>query len=78
MTGYARAWRALPRSVKRIIVIRDTPKSTPDTLNCVRAAMAKHKNAGTTCALSRNEALDRDAASPPPRAIRQGASSRST
>jgi hypothetical protein len=62
MTGYKRAWRALPRSVKRIIIIRDTPKSTPDTLNCVRAAMAKHKNAGTTCALSRGFALDRDAA----------------
>jgi hypothetical protein len=62
MTGYARAWRALPKSVKRIIVIRDTPKSTPDTLNCVRAAMAKHKNAGVTCALRRDEALDRDAA----------------
>ncbi|MDQ1726082.1 MAG: hypothetical protein QOK14_127, partial [Frankiaceae bacterium] len=62
MTGYARAWQALPKSVKRVIVIRDTPKSTPDTLNCVRAAMAKHENAGQTCALQRAIALDRDAA----------------
>jgi hypothetical protein len=62
MTGYARAWQALPKSVKRVIVIRDTPKSTPDTLNCVRAAMAKHENAGQTCALKRSVALDRDAA----------------
>jgi SGNH domain (fused to AT3 domains) len=62
MTGYARAWRALPKSVKRVVVIRDTPKSTPDTLNCVRAAMAKRKNAGQTCALGRSQALDRDAA----------------
>ena len=62
ITGYMRAWKALPKSVKRVIVIRDTPRSTPDTLNCVRAAMAKRKNAGTTCALSRGSALDRDAA----------------
>ena len=62
MTGYSRAWKALPKSVKRVIVIRDTPRSTPDTLNCVRAAIAKRKNAGTTCALSRGDALDRDAA----------------
>jgi hypothetical protein len=61
-TGYARAWKAFPKSVKRIIVIRDTPKSTPDTLNCVRAAIAKHKNAGQTCALARSKALNRDAA----------------
>ncbi|MEA2219419.1 MAG: hypothetical protein QOJ35_2045 [Solirubrobacteraceae bacterium] len=62
MAGYERAWKALPRSVKRIVVIRDTPKSTPDTLNCVRGAMAKHENAGITCALRRADALDRDAA----------------
>jgi hypothetical protein len=62
MTGYTRSWRALPKSVKRVIVIRDTPKSTPDTLNCVRAAIAKRKNAGKACALPRGTALDRDAA----------------
>ena len=62
MRGYMRAWRALPKSVKRVVIIRDSPKSTPDTLNCVRAAMAKNKDAGITCALSRGAALDRDAA----------------
>jgi hypothetical protein len=62
MAGYERAWKALPSSVKRVVVIRDTPKSTPDTLNCVRGAMAKHKNAGRTCALARDDALDRDPA----------------
>ena len=62
MSGYSRAWKALPPSVKRVIVIRDTPKFTPDTLNCVRAAMAKRKDAGVTCSLARNKALDRDAA----------------
>ena len=62
MAGYAAAWRALPKSVKRVIVIRDTPKSTPDTLNCVRGAMAKRKSAGPTCALQREKALDADPA----------------
>lgn len=62
MNGYASAWKRLPRSVKRVIVIRDTPKSTPDTLNCVRAAIAKRKSAGKACALTRKKALKRDGA----------------
>jgi hypothetical protein len=62
MDGYSAAWKSLPRSVKRVIVIRDTPKSTPDTLNCVRAAIAKRKSAGKACALRRTQALDRDPA----------------
>jgi hypothetical protein len=60
--GYVRAWKALPRSVKRIIVIRDTPKSQPDTLNCVRAAIAKRKRPGVVCALARASVLSPDAA----------------
>jgi len=60
--GYAAAWKALPKSVKRVIVIRDTPKSTPDTLNCVRAAIAKRKSPTNACALKRDDALDRDPA----------------
>ncbi|MBA3745921.1 MAG: hypothetical protein H0W96_00250 [Solirubrobacterales bacterium] len=62
MRGYAAAWKALPKSVTRVIVIRDTPKSTPNTLNCVRAAMTKRKSASRACALSREKALDRDPA----------------
>jgi hypothetical protein len=62
LDGYAAAWKALPKSVKRVIVIRDTPKSTVDTLNCVRAAMAKHKSAGKACALARKDALGPDPA----------------
>jgi hypothetical protein len=63
MNGYSSAWKSLPKSVRRIIVIRDTPKSTPDTLNCVRAAIAKRKSAGKACALPRHKAIDRDPAS---------------
>jgi len=61
--GYARAWKRLPSSVKRVVVIRDTPKSTPNTLNCVRAAIIKRKGAGNACAMTRRKALGRDAAS---------------
>jgi hypothetical protein len=62
LDGYASAWKALPKSVKRVIVIRDTPKSTIDTLNCVRAAIDKRKSAGDACALPRAEALGPDPA----------------
>jgi len=60
--GYAAGWRTLPKSVKRVIVIRDTPKSTVDTLNCVRAAIAKRKSAGNACARRRRNALGPDPA----------------
>jgi SGNH domain (fused to AT3 domains) len=62
LDGYAAAWRALPKSVKRVIVIRDTPKSTIDTLNCVRAAITKRKSAGNACAMARVVALGPDPA----------------
>lgn len=62
MTGYVRAWKAFPTSVKRIVVIRDTPKSEPNTLNCVRAAIAKRERPGVACALARASVLSRDAA----------------
>ena len=70
MDGYAAAWKSLPKSVKRVIVIRDTPKSTLDTLNCVRAAIAKRKRASNACALKREDAIDRDPATAA--AARQG------
>ncbi|HEV7807510.1 MAG TPA: SGNH hydrolase domain-containing protein [Solirubrobacteraceae bacterium] len=60
--GYAAAWRALPKTVKRVIVIRDTPKSTIDTLNCVRAAITKRKSAANACAMPRPAALGPDPA----------------
>jgi ribosomal protein L18 len=60
--GYLAAWRALPASVKHIVLIRDTPKVHADTLGCVRRAIAAHRPAGTACAVSRQGRLDRDAA----------------
>jgi hypothetical protein len=60
--GYLAVWRALPASVKHIVVIRDTPKVHADTLDCVRRAMAAHRRAGSACAVGRRGRLDRDAA----------------
>ena len=40
-TRYLAAWRALPPSVRRVIVLRDTPKMRADTLVCVERAMRR-------------------------------------
>jgi hypothetical protein len=60
--GYLAVWRALPATVKHIVVIRDTPKVHADTLDCVRRAMAAHRRAGAACAVGRRGRLDPDAA----------------
>jgi peptidoglycan/LPS O-acetylase OafA/YrhL len=60
--GFARAWRALPPTVERIIVVRDTPRVRPETLDCVETAMDRGRPAGTTCAVPRSEALHADPA----------------
>jgi hypothetical protein len=60
--GFIGAWRALPRSVRRIIVIRDTPSIGFNAFDCVARKRAKHRDAGRECAVSRGRALDTDAA----------------
>ena len=62
MGGFQRAWRSLPSTVKRVVVIRDTPKGTRDTLDCVNRAITRRRNPGRACARPRRKALDRDAA----------------
>jgi hypothetical protein len=60
--GYKQAFRALPRSVKHVVVLRDTPASSQATLDCV----GRELNAGThdwpACALQRPLALREDTA----------------
>ena len=53
--GYLKAWKTLPRTVKRITVIRDTPKMRGDTDTCVQQAMSAHRRAGPACALPRSD-----------------------
>jgi hypothetical protein len=58
--GYRDAWKALPATVKHIVVIRDTPKMTRRTAVCIDRAVAAHRLAGTACAVPRRAALAAD------------------
>ena len=60
--GYLAAWRGVPQSVKRIVVIRDTPVRPRGTRRCVVAAIARRAPAGRVCASRRRVALRRDPA----------------
>lgn len=60
VAGITAAWAALPPNVKHIVVIRDIPYMHEDTLPCVEAAIRKRRDAGTSCAVPRGEALHRD------------------
>ena len=59
--GYNAAWRALPSSVKHVVVIRDTPRMRGGTLDCVQQAMSEGETAiGKECAVPRSLALQPD------------------
>jgi peptidoglycan/LPS O-acetylase OafA/YrhL len=59
--GYTEAWRALPASVRRIVVIRDTPRMRGTTLDCVQEAIEDGGvKAGSACAVPRRVALQPD------------------
>ena len=62
--GYLDAWRQLPPSVSRIVVIRDTPKALRGgrMAACVLRSMARRQAPGPACSVTRAEALDPDAA----------------
>jgi hypothetical protein len=62
IAGYARAWRSLPRSVKRVVVLRDTPHVSESTGRCIEQAVAAHRRPGPACAVPRATALKRDTA----------------
>ncbi|MEA2193156.1 MAG: hypothetical protein QOI73_3277 [Solirubrobacteraceae bacterium] len=59
--GYRAAWRRLPGSVRRIVVIRDTPLIGFGALQCVRRALARKRDAGRVCAVPRRRAVGPDA-----------------
>lgn len=61
VSGYARQWKALPDSVKHVIVIHDTPRATANTMPCVENAIRAKKRAATACAVPRSFAAKRDA-----------------
>jgi hypothetical protein len=67
--GHLAAWKALPSSVRRIVVLRDTPLLGFQNV-CVRSALAHHRDAGRSCALAREQVLAPDAAVMAARAAR--------
>ena len=58
--GYLAAWKQLPDSVQRIVVIRDTPKVLGGTDDCVERAISRKVVAATACKVNRGEGLARD------------------
>jgi SGNH domain (fused to AT3 domains) len=48
--SYVDAWKTLPASVRRVVVIRDTPTARPDVLSCVSRAARRHERPGPACA----------------------------
>jgi hypothetical protein len=60
--GSLEAWRTLPPSVTRIVVVRDTPEQREDALACIQSALAAGKRPGTECATPREHALPPDPA----------------
>jgi SGNH domain (fused to AT3 domains) len=62
VAGFRDAWAALPPTVKRIVVIRDTPKTRPDVTACVERAVARRRAPSGACSTRRAESLDPDPA----------------
>jgi hypothetical protein len=58
--GYLEAWDAYPRSVQRIVVIRDDPRTSVGTPSCVTRARAQRRRPGIACAEPRAWALPPD------------------
>ena len=71
--GFAAAWGRLPRSVKRIVVIRDTPVMGFGPNDCVERALERRRNPGDACARPRSKVLRAD---PAVAAARRNASDR--
>ncbi len=60
VAGYVAAWRALPATVERIVVVHDTPKTAPRTGACIERALGAGRPPGLACAVPRARALDPD------------------
>ena len=67
--GYRAAWRALPQSVGRIVVLRDTPKAHGDTDTCVQRAIEHRRRTDIACRVARRDALTEDSAATAARAL---------
>jgi hypothetical protein len=62
VSGYERAWRDLPRSVRRVVVLRDTPRMRTPTIACIQRALDSGAPTAEACGVPRAQALDTDPA----------------
>jgi hypothetical protein len=60
--GYAEAWRRLPSSVERLVVIRDVPHNGVGTSDCVERVLRRGGRTAGACAVGRARALRPDPA----------------
>jgi hypothetical protein len=60
--GHMALWRALPKSVTNVFVIRDTPRSSTAAADCVQRTFARHQRPAVLCARARSKALHSDPA----------------
>ena len=58
--GYRAALAALPGTVQHVIVLRDTPRSSTGTFECVRRAMRSEEPLTDACSLPRDQVLAPD------------------
>ena len=61
VAGYRAAWAALPRTVRRVIVLRDVPTHPLRTADCIAADLAAGRPPIPDCAVHRSGALVADA-----------------
>jgi hypothetical protein len=64
VTGYYEALEKLPPTVERIFSIRDVPRNSRNSMDCVAKAIRKKIAAGPKCAVPRDYAVKRDPAVP--------------
>jgi hypothetical protein len=62
VSGYLRAWAALPATVRHIVVIRDTPYNFFSTNRCIAQALRGHHRPGIVCQIPIGTALRGDPA----------------
>lgn len=60
--GHLALWSVLPKSVRHIFVIRDTPVTSAAAAACVRRTFAHKQPSAVLCARARRKALHRDPA----------------
>lgn len=59
--GYAAMWARVPRTVRRILVVRDVPRARLDTGDCVEAVLRRRGTTRGACPTARGWALLPDA-----------------